>query len=149
MTETPSFSRSSIRLLFGYEGREVRLLRKQWLDMIAPPSDPIPKEREEREPRAGFWVDLLDAEGRVLYRKVFGESPIAFAVSVYTGDKERPFQMQKLEDPTGEFIVVVPDLPGAESAALYGSPPEEEGFATAAEEIARFGIKDSDEEVDR
>jgi hypothetical protein len=149
MGERPPINRSSVRLLFGYEGREVQLLRKQWLDMVAPASDPIPKEGQEREARAGFWVDLLDSEGRVLYRQVLGENPIAFAVSVYTGDEARPFEMQKLAEPRGEFIILVPDLPAAETVALHGSPPEEEGFTAAAEEIARFALKDSSEGVDR
>ena len=136
--------RSSIRLLFGYEGRDVRLVRRQWLTMVPPPSDPLPKQGERDEPRAGSWIDLLDREGRVLYRKILGESPIAGSVSVYTGDREHPFSMQKLAEPRGEFTVVVPDIPEAESIALIGGPPDEEGFAEATE-LARFRLKDSDD----
>ena len=55
MSEIPPVNRSAVRLLFGYEGREVRLLRKQWLDMIAPPSDPLYHRKNGLTSRNSEW----------------------------------------------------------------------------------------------
>ncbi len=140
--------RSAVRLLFAFEGRDVRLLRKQWLSMVAPPSDRFPKRDERQEPMAGFWVDLLDGEEQVVYRRVFGENPMSAGIAVYTGDKDHPFTMQRTAEPKGDFMVVVPDIPEATSVALFGSPPAQEGFA-AAEELARFGLKEEGRGADR
>lgn len=138
--------RSAVRLLFEYEGGEIRLRRRQWVAMVAPASDDFAGDQEKQEPRAGAWVDLLDREGRVRYRRLLGENPIAAHVSVYTGDAKRPFEIRKTT-PRGDFMIVVADIPDAESVAIYAGDPEVEGHAEARE-IARFGLKEGEQRND-
>jgi hypothetical protein len=140
------FHRSAIRLYFEFEGTDVRLSRRQWVSMIAPASDELPKDSSEQQARAGSWVDLLDRDGRVVYRRVLGESPIAAHVSVYTGDAKQPFENLKTA-PRGDFMVVVADIPDAETVAFFAGDPEVEGHAEA-HEIARFPLKDDDRGAD-
>src|SRR5437016_3866771 len=54
------------RLTFEYDGPAVRLVKRQRLEMLAPPSDPL----TGYEGQSGFWFELQDAAGRVLYRRV-------------------------------------------------------------------------------
>jgi hypothetical protein len=134
------FHRSAVRLLFEFEGTNVTLRRRQWVGMVAPASDEFPKDQSEQEPRAGAWIDLLDREGRIVYRRQFGESPIAAHVSVYTGDEKQPFENLKTA-PRGDFMVIVADIPDAETIAFYAPDPEVEGHGEA-KEIARFRLRD-------
>jgi hypothetical protein len=138
--------RSAIRLLFEFEGTDVRLVRRQWLAMVAPASDPFPEDVAKAEPRAGAWIDLLDEQGRIVYRRAFGESPIAAHVSVYTGGEKQPFENLKTA-PRGDFMVVVADIPSAETVAFFAPDPEVEGHGEA-KEIARFALKEREPQDD-
>lgn len=125
----------ALRLMFSYEGRDVRLVSRQSVEMVTPPSDPI----RVQEGQAGFWYELRDAEGRTLYRRVI-QNPIKFAVEVRSDDPKRPLMWQKVSEPRGSFVLLMPDLKQAYTLVLFGSPPEPEAAAEPAKEIARFNL---------
>ncbi len=130
--------RRALRLIFAYEGFNVRLLSSQRLEMTTPPSDPFPGEEGPRE-QTGFWFELDDANGRPLYRRVL-DNPIKFSVSLLSDDPEHRFTNQMIQDPRGDFMLIVPDLDQAATLALFSSP-EREGYPEPAKEIARFDLK--------
>ena len=125
----------SLRLTFSYEGSDVRLVSKQNIEMLSPPSDPIRAQEEQ----AGFWYELRDAEGRTLYRRVI-QNPIKFAFEVRS-DPERPLAWQKMSEPRGDFVLLMPELEQGKTLVLFSSPLEPEGDLGPAKELTRFNLE--------
>jgi hypothetical protein len=126
-------SQPALRFLFEYQGTDVRLISKQQLRMLVPPSDPI----EGYEGQSGFWFELRDNAGSTLYRRIV-RNPIQHHVEVHSQPDE-PMSRRVLENPKGVFTVLVPDLPQADRLALVSSP-----FTKAygpARELASFPLK--------
>lgn len=114
-----SVSRHAIRLTFDYSGTDVRLVESQRVEMIAPPAErTILGERQ-----VGSWIEIRDAEKRVLYQQAL-HRPIRFDVEVAEASETRKMQWHPLPHRKGTFEVVVPDIAEAESIILYSSPPD-------------------------
>lgn len=124
----------SVRLTFAYEGDHIRLLSQQPVEMIALPSD----STEPSESQSGFWYQLDDARGAPLYRHV-AQHPIRYDQEVFFDDDEHTVRRVPVEQPSGVFTVVVPDIEEAERVSLHSSPIRT-GFSpdatTAAVEFA-------------
>lgn len=122
-----------VRFTFDYEGTAVRLLGRQTLNMIIPPSDSL----EDIAGQAGFWYELRDASGRPIYRRIV-RNPIQVHIEVHTEDAATPTR-RIVDAPQGVFTVLVPDLSAAETLALCSSP-----FTKAygpVEDLATFPMK--------
>lgn len=132
------------RLTFSYTADEVRLVGRRSLEMRTPPSDDLGPMPES----TGFWVELQDSSGRVLYRRIT-ESPIRFSVEVRSDDPERPLERRAVEEPRGTFTLLVPDLPAAGSIVLFASRQGREGARGPAVEVARFDLRGEPEEFRR
>lgn len=136
--------RWAFRIVFAYEGFNVRVLSAKRVEIITPPSDPLRGQkgahgREEPREQTGFWFELHDANGRPLYRRVL-DNPIKFSVSLLSDDPEHPFTNQMIRDPRGDFMLIVPALDQAATLVLFASR-EREGYPEPAKEIARFDLK--------
>src|SRR3712207_91971 len=104
----------AVRLTFTYEGDEVRLASRQPVEMIAPPGDEL-SGREQ-----GFWVEVRDEKDDTLHRLVM-QDPLRRDVEVFSPDPERSVYRAPVEEPSGLFVVVVPDLEEADHVALMSS----------------------------
>ena len=129
-------ARRTIRLVFEYEGRDVRLISSERVAMTPPPSHEI----EAREGLTGFWYEVRDPNERPLYRRMT-ENPIRTSVEVLTEDRERPLAREPVTEPRGHFVLHVPELEKAATLLLIGSPPEDEPGVRAAEELGRFDLR--------
>src|SRR5215211_7176498 len=58
----------SLRLTFRFLGRDISLVERREVNMLAPPSEKW-DPRTQRE-QSGFWLELQSSEGRTLYRRV-------------------------------------------------------------------------------
>jgi hypothetical protein len=125
----------TIRLTFSYEGNNVRLISRQSVNMIPPPSDPL----NGYEGQAGFWYLLTDTKGRTLYRRVI-ENPIKFDVEVFSDDPKVSITRRKLDSPRGIFVLLVPEIREAHWLVLVSSPLEPEIAAEPAKELVRFDL---------
>lgn len=125
----------SIRLTFSYEGSDVRMVSKQSVEMVAPPSDPILAQ----ENKSGFWYELRDAEGKTIYRRVI-QNPIKFAFEVRS-DPERPLAWQTVSQPRGSFVLLLPELEQAKTLVLFSSPLEPKRAFEPAKELTRFSLE--------
>ena len=130
----------SLRLTFSYEGSDVRLVSRQSVEMVPPPSDHL----RTLEGQTGFWYELRDAEGRTLYRRIT-ETPVKFAAEVRSDDPRRPLTWEKVSRPQGHFVLLMPDLDQARTLVLFSSPLEPEAAAKPAKEIARFDLQQGPE----
>ncbi len=106
----------ALRFLFDYEGTEVRLISRQSLVMVLPPTDPL----EGLEGQAGFWYELRDSASRPLYRRIV-RNPIQVHIEVHEADSGSPTR-RMVNAPQGVFTALVPDLAQAEVIALCSSP---------------------------
>lgn len=132
------FSRQSnrtLRLTFSYEGSAVRLVSRQSVEMITPPSSPV----VIREGQTGFWYELRDREGHPLYQRA-AHNPIRFDVEVFSDDPQQSITRQKVDNPRGTFVLFVPDTPEGYSIVLFSSPLNPEEATQPAKELASFPV---------
>jgi hypothetical protein len=121
------------RVIFEYEGNEIRKVSQQRVAMTAPPSHSLSAGNE-----VGFWYELHDASDRPLYRRVM-QSPILTSVEVFSPDGS--ITRHPVTNPRGAFQVIVPDLPHAVNLVLVATPePTPEPLGSSAEERARAPI---------
>ena len=105
----------AVRLVFAYNGDEVRLESRQPVVMVAPPSDPV----VDFDDQTGFWTEVRDAQGVVLHRQIMHD-PVRRDAEVFSPDPDRSIRRVPDERPSGLFWVVVPVVPGADHVALMG-----------------------------
>ena len=136
----PPPSERAVRLIFEFEGDNVRLVSAQHVDMIVPSSDPV-----EDYGSQGCWVALHDAQNRTLFRRVVPQA-MRNDVEGPSDEPGHPMVRRPLERPAGMFVVVVPELAEAEQVTVWNNPqPEErERFARAEGELARFPMPKRD-----
>jgi hypothetical protein len=126
----------SVRLIYSYDGDDVRLQSRQPVEMLAPPSDPV----EGYENQTGFWTEVRDAQGSVLHRQIM-HNPVRRDAEVFSPDPERSIARVPIERPHGAFAVVVPLVPGADHVALMGVPAVgTAAFAPAVVELHRVSL---------
>jgi hypothetical protein len=125
---------TTVRLIFEYEGTDIRLISRQRVEMMPPPSDPL----GEREEAQGFCVEVRDAQQQPLYRRVMS-NPVRHDVEAFSDEPERSIARVPVEEPGGVFVVLVPDIEYADHVALISSPFGPRPTVAAAE-VARFGF---------
>ena len=131
---SPTESPAALRLTFAYDGSDLWLESEVRLDMPAPVSDPL-----EHEAEAGFWSELRDSDNTPLYRQVI-QNPIRYDAEVYSDESDPPIQRQPLDNVSGSFDLVVPDLAEAQTIALFSSPPGPEALGEPATELGVFEL---------
>lgn len=111
----------AVRLTLEFAGQaSPRVFATQALDKQVPASDSL----EPYTDRSGFWIDVVDAGGRVRYRLVTGDPREAEAPGA-PGE-----HMTHIESTAPAlFSIVLPDLPGATRVEVWAS--EGEGRAKA------------------
>jgi hypothetical protein len=134
MTDLPTHS---LRLTLSYSGTRVNLERIDRLEMI-----PSPDERVgSTEARAGSWVELRDADQRVLYQQIL-YNPIRFDVEVAEDPVSGQLRRQAKGRSEGIFELVIPDMPEAETIRVFASRPE--AFDEPAVEVLRMALNDGE-----
>lgn len=137
-------SPKAMRLTFSYNGDDVKLVSKQTVDMVVPPSDPVKGYARQK----GFWAELKGANDRTLYRHVM-HNPTRNDAEVFSDDPGQSISRAPAPKRKGVFVVVVPETDQGEEVSLVRSPPDKKeadrgmrSLATErATEFARFKIK--------
>lgn len=142
-TSQPSQT-TSMRLIFEYEGDEVRLVTQQPLDM------PVTGFDIARTQRAGVYIDTKAASGRTLAR-VPARGAFSNSMEVFPENHGEPITRMKVDKPKGAFTVIVPVTPDADHVSVVevqpGQPAAQTGDPTAAveptqeREIGRFQLR--------
>lgn len=143
-TSPPDQPPAAVRLIFVYEGDDIRLLSRQPVDVVVPPADAT----RGLDDRSGFWVEVRAESEDVLYRRVMTD-PARVHPEVFTPDPSMGITRSPDPQPVGAFTVLVPNEEAASHVVLMGSPPAEGTMprmaasqAALAREIARFPIQD-------
>ena len=107
---------TAVRLTFAYKDGVIQLVSQTPVQMVLPPSDPLPASRGVQ----GFWVELQNPVGKGLFRRVM-PNPIPVDTEVFTGDPSRPITRTPQAPSEGVFTVVVPQNADAASVVLVSS----------------------------
>jgi hypothetical protein len=116
---------AAVRLIFLYDGDDIRLLSRQHVDVAVPPADATKTSH-----RRGFWVEVRTAADDVLYRRVMTD-PARIDPEVFADPKDGRGPVPDPQ-PVGAFTVLVPNEEAATHVVLLGAPPKRE--------IARFPL---------
>ncbi|MER6160376.1 peptidoglycan-binding protein, partial [Streptomyces sp. NPDC001868] len=137
---TPAEPRA-MRLTFSYDsadwdagGPVVRFVSREDLRMLAPRGadpDDLPQGR------SGFWYEVRDAAGRVLYWR---SRHLPIAVVREVPHPEDGLSTVALDNPRGTFELVAPVLPEGASVVLLSSPPDPARLTEPASEIFSLPI---------
>jgi hypothetical protein len=100
------------------DGGAVNLDSATRLEMRAQPSHDI----GGHEQQSGFWLELRDANDRVLYRRTL-HNPFPQDAEVFPETSGEDFSRTAIPRQSGSIDVVVPDLPDARSVAVFGNLP--------------------------
>jgi hypothetical protein len=107
--------------------------------MIAPPS----VTAAPRSGQSGYWVELRDAAGDLLYHRALS-NPIRADVEVYSDDPRQTLTRIPMAAPEGQFEVLLPDLPDAHTFLFFGTPdgasesaPSRELFRADVDELRK------------
>lgn len=133
-----SQSRKSLRLSFRVADGEVRLVSYERLDMICPPSV---GERPEAGVHGGFWMELRDANDRVLFHRLL-HSPLGDSVEVHSPDGKIRREFGDVKESI--FEVLLPDDANAKSIVLMGESLDpakaRKKRKGGSSELARFDV---------
>jgi hypothetical protein len=127
--------RGTWRVRVRFDGTDLAVTEQSFADMIAPYTPGAPPGREDR---SGAWFEVRDAKDEVLaYQRL--HDPFQIRAEHHSPEGQIEVFERKVE--TGEFELLVPALPEAESVVVFSSPVEPGRTADAAKEVARFELK--------
>lgn len=106
----------AVRLIFEYEGDQVRLVSQQPVDVAITGFDIT------RTQRAGYYVDTRDAAGRTLAR-VPVRHGFSSSAEVFPEQPGEPIRRVDVAKPRGAFTVVVPAPGGADHVSVVRVAP--------------------------
>ena len=142
MAQTPSDRpidtrqyRTSWRLTFRFDGRQVDLVRRERLQKVAPGTTPEPPTPGQN---SGAWLELVDRSGRVLFHRLLRD-PLRTRAEVHSPDGHITLHIREPE--SGEFSAIVPDLPDAAEVVLYASPTDHQRMHEPASALGRFPLR--------
>ncbi len=125
----------ALRLVLTYRrdapaGEEVTLREVLHIEKQLMPPDELPRELDR--PVSGFWYELHDADGKVLYRRIIG-NPIRTWIDL--PGQEDPTRLVHSESLPDEktFSLLVPAFPKGTHVILFSSPLDPLSAALPAE----------------
>jgi hypothetical protein len=130
----------AIRLTFSYKGNDVKLVSKNKVEKILPPSNPSLNSKN----LVGLWYEISNDKQNVLYQKNLSDL-IQTDVEVFSNDAKESIRRQKLSRMEGTFSILVPDLPDAQNFSLFSSPSENEAISSQKSSKQIFQMKLNEE----
>ena len=130
----PDDSPHALRLTFAWRDSQISLVASERVAMIVPASVPEP----DVPATTGYSFALLDANGRVLYRRPL-HSPIRIDAEAFSPGRGRAIERVPLASTDGRFTLLVPDLADAHAFRLSG-PADPRRPDDAATELLRLDV---------
>jgi hypothetical protein len=127
--------RKAVRLTFEYDHDQVVLKTVQRVEMIVPVSDPV----RDPETRLDSWVDLVDSEGRILFRRAVN-LPAMQSIEVFSPETDRTPSRIDQPAPKGVFVVLIPDSAEGKRVAFHHAPLMGRAKAGACTETKYFPL---------
>jgi len=131
----------AMRLIFEYDGDQVRLVSQSPVDLSITGFDLA------RTERAGYYVDTRDGAGQTLAR-VPARGAFSTSAEVFPEQPGEPISRVEVAHPKGAFTVVVPAPSGADSVSVVrvaaGAPRAVQPAARATSVEAGGGLEVTD-----
>ena len=143
-------STQALRLMLTYRDGTVVLDDVVPVVKRLPPSDPLPETSAER-PLSGFWYELRDRNGEVLYRQIEPNPIINAWIEPVDRDGRDSAGIRRIAavPRMKAFTLLVPDRADGDHVLLVSSPLDEPGIARPAEPRWRIPLPDRQEGGDR
>ena len=130
----PSPPPQALRLTFAWRGTQISVVGSERIAMIVPASMGEPSDAAT----TGYSFALLDANGRVIYRRPL-HNPIRIDTEAFAPGSGQPIERVPLGSREGQFSLLVPDLPDAEGFQLFG-PADPARPDETARELLRLDV---------
>ena len=128
-TSQPISYTHTLRVTFAYDGPKLEITRVERVAMRAPAvATPPPQEGQ-----AGYWLEVRDGNGALIYHRPLHD-PLRRDIESFGDPSGTPMRRHPATTTKGEFEVLVPDLPGAQTFRLHGPSIE------AAQRVNEQGI---------
>ena len=127
------------RLICTFDGADVRVTSRRRIEMVVPPTDSL----EGYEGRVGFWIELRDRQGRVVYRRSM-QSPFERTAEVLVDSVTGLLAHMPIDQVRGTFVVLVPDLDQGEYVALINGTAQPGATQGRPVEVARLPLREAD-----
>jgi hypothetical protein len=124
----------SLRFSFRFEKQAITLFDRRELEMKPLPTQDLAPFRPEE--RSGCWVEVQDARGRALYRRVMPHPLLGRSEGAAD---ETPRTVIWVHE-RGAFSVVVPNLSDGTDLVLFGSPTDRPDIPQPAAELVRVAL---------
>jgi hypothetical protein len=113
----PAYSHT-LRVTFAYDGKQIRLVSVQRVAMRVPaPTTPAPSGKS-----AGYWFAIEDPAGETLFHFPLHD-PLKRDHEVFDDPEEGKPHRVPSGRASGEFEILVPDLPQGARLVLHGPQP--------------------------
>jgi hypothetical protein len=122
----PSSYTHTLRITFAHDGPKLEITNVQRVAMRAPAALPPAGDNQ-----AGYWLEVRDSKGALLYHRPIHD-PLRQHVESFGEAAGAPTQRLADAGDRGEFEVLVPDLPDAQTFRLHGPTLAPAGIGTAA-----------------
>ena len=106
---------SALRVRYEYDKDGVRVVSHTRVETIIP--DPVTPPPEPNQP--GLWCELQDSAGRSLYHVILSHS-LGHDAEVFPMGPDEQTHRTLIEDGSGAFDVILPDVPEGHTAVLVG-----------------------------
>jgi hypothetical protein len=113
----PAAYTHTLRVTVAYDGTKIEVARVRRVAMRAPAQLATPPQGS----RSGYWLEVRDAQGALLYYRALHD-PLHRDMEAHGDRMGDPMHRYPNPSTKGEFEVLVPDLPGAQSFRLCGPP---------------------------
>lgn len=124
------------RLTYAYKQDDIKLVRAERVQMIAPPPvGPAPPWGQ-----SGHWLEVRGKDDELLYHRVLPDL-IPQDREVFTSEPGRSVYRVPVKVAEGEFQVLVPDIQGAEHLTVHGHVPSRKR-TEAAQILTRTTFKE-------
>jgi hypothetical protein len=117
MSTAPPASTQSLRITFAYDGPKLEIIRVLRVAMRAPATATM------HESQAGYWLEVRDRSGALLYQRPIHD-PMHRDIESFGDVPGDAMRRHPATTTKGEFELLIPDLPGAQTFNLYGPPAE-------------------------
>jgi hypothetical protein len=110
----------AVRLIFEYDGDQVRLVSQQPVEVALTDADLVQTDRP------GFFVDVRDSGGQTLARAA-AQNAFSGSLEVFPEQPGEPFRRIDVDRPKGAFTVVVPTPAAADHVTVLQITPDQTG----------------------
>jgi hypothetical protein len=117
-TALPTSYTHTLRITFAYDGPKLEITRVVRVAMRAPATTTTTHENQ-----AGYWLEVRDGSGALLYQRPIHD-PMRRDIESFGDVPGDPMRRHPATATKGEFEVLVPDLPGAQTFSLHGPSAE-------------------------